>query len=173
MQPRGATSTLNMKYYRRDICSILEHKHLLDCIKRRNKSWEDQGRQMLDGVHQLQHLVWEVSREKRQHTRARLAYMDGYSRGVEHLDYLEAKDEYKSIIWLHTINVVEVGGGICLGGASNHQPQEDSKLEVSPNSQQGRASNKKLVSWRHKVEPASSRMTIPYSRLARANHFTN
>ena len=111
MQPRGATSTLNMKYYRRDICSILEHKHLLDCIKRRNKSWEDQGRQMLDGVHQLQHLVWEVSREKRQHTRARLAYMDGYSRGVEHLDYLEANDEYKSIIWLHTINVVEVGGG--------------------------------------------------------------
>ena len=38
MQPRGATSTLNMKYYRRDICSILEHKHLLDCIKRRNKT---------------------------------------------------------------------------------------------------------------------------------------
>ena len=37
--------------------------------------------------------------------------MDGYSRGVEHLDYLEANDEYKSIIWLHTINVVEVGGG--------------------------------------------------------------
>ena len=49
--------------------------------------------------------------------------MDGYSRGVEHLDYLEANDEYKSIIWLHTIKVVELGGGgICLGGASNHQP---------------------------------------------------
>ena len=52
-----------------------------------------------------------MPREKRQHTRARLAYMDGYSRGVEHLDYLEANNEYTSIIWLHTINVVEVGAG--------------------------------------------------------------